>query len=56
MTEREIGELVPEGCEACGGQDAKVRLHPNGGKYEVCLPCHRDEIELAAIDTLARAA
>ncbi|MCG5462163.1 hypothetical protein MED01_007041 [Micromonospora sp. MED01] len=56
MTERAIGERAPEGCEACGGQDAEVRLHPNGGKYEACLDCHQDEVELAAIDTLARAA
>ncbi|WP_200215003.1 hypothetical protein [Micromonospora coerulea] len=56
MTEREIGELAPEGCEVCGDQGAEVRLHPNGGKCEVCLPCHRYEVEQAAIDALAYAA
>ncbi|WP_327029695.1 hypothetical protein OG989_04015 [Micromonospora sp. NBC_01740] len=53
MTEREIGEQAPEGCEVCGEQGAIVRPHPNGGKYEVCLPCHRYEVTQAEIDALA---
>lgn len=56
MTEREIGEQAPEGCEVCGGPDAIVQPHPSGGKYEVCGGCHRYVIEQARIDALACAA
>ncbi|MEU4777456.1 hypothetical protein [Micromonospora sp. NPDC023633] len=53
MTEREIGEQAPEGCECCGGPGAIVRRHPNGGKYEACIGCHRYEVKQAEIDALA---
>lgn len=55
MTEREIGERAPEGCECCGGQGAVVREHPDGGKYEACAKCHRAEVARAEIDALAYA-
>lgn len=56
MTEREIGEQAPEGCECCGGPGAIVRPAPSGGRYEACDGCHEDEVAQAEIDALANAA
>ena len=55
MTDREIGEQAPEGCECCGGPGAVVRAHPHGGRYEACLRCHRSEVRQAELDALAAA-